>query len=282
MTVHLTKAIGAFTTATVRRGRQFASTDVLERADLLNNILCPARNFGEFTGKSGHLQRYTVVYTVALLVALENSFKQRPRIDIEPATAQNGQGTRSNPYAHSVPCGIRLNGVSMQKHFVSLRAAKEAMRCFGLGVKADEEHWQEDVEPAVLNVADRVLEKHHSQIGLCEAYRRTLDEAASRMGWQGTGFQPPPAERAVALIKEIDLLVWLPRMKAAYEDEIVRQKERLGRLDPSAPKYAKVQARIQVLEGKLASARDAVVDYGFIVDRVFDAMAEERAARAIE
>ncbi|WP_431258337.1 hypothetical protein ACQ86G_28100 [Roseateles chitinivorans] len=279
MTVHATKVLGGVLSA-VSKNRIMGSASQLANADTVNNTWCPALNLTALAGKSGHLQRWHFGYGLATLIAQENVFDSAPRIAIAPAAVQNGRGTRTNPYAHVLPCGLQANGQAWHTLFKSQKAIAEACRSFGLGVMANEEFWEEDVDPSVLNVGDRVVEKHHSQIGLCETFRRTFEDTTGLLSWKGSGFQLPSEDAAAALLKHVDIELWLPRMKIAYEEEILRQTERLRPLDSKSQTYARLQARILVLTRKLETARDAKVNYAYVIQRVFKAMSEERAARA--
>ncbi|SEL10932.1 hypothetical protein SAMN05216359_105218 [Roseateles sp. YR242] len=276
----------------VIEGRKFGSTTDQRNGKFLNDQLCAAVDLEALASKSAWLQYYHVMLVVAHVLLLQNRYRSAPTIRINAAMYQIMGGLADNPYAHVVPCTIKIDGQPMPKLYSSPKAIAEMERIFGLGVMGATGSscplggltlpWIDPRKPLLLNQADSAAEHHHQLDGLCEALRRTLEVATQRVEWTGAGGNRASDDMLVSTLRYVDALIWRPNMKFAYESAISRVGTSIAAAT-TADKRAQRQGRQDVLRIKLRTHEDsfAKMDHWQILGQAVSKVSDETGGRGV-
>jgi hypothetical protein len=113
---------------------------------------------------SSHLRNYNVGETIALIGFLDShpQIKKRPLFCRGKAVFQQARGTRTNPFAHVLPCNLLIDAHPMSSYFSTMPAKALIEGMFGMGKKAPDD-WPAlntfSAAPREQNITDNIAER---------------------------------------------------------------------------------------------------------------------------
>lgn len=238
--------------------RQFPSAKTQYQSQRLRNELCRLSSPTEMARVSAHLRNYAVAETIGLVGTLDSHPKLAgvPTFAKGPAAFQQTTGTPANPFTHVQPSNLLVGSRSLSDLFGSTKAQDFVARIFGMGVLAPAD-WSDGkafaIEPRELNIVDNITERYGKPSGLVGAFVATVQAAAKRGTWNGSGVRQHNLSSLTDYIYEHYKTAWRPNAFEAYYGALGHLSGQLKAAQSSGDegKVAKVKQRIEILDAQI-------------------------------